>query len=746
MSRSLSRMITLECLTEVQEEGKDKTNDKEREKLLDAALNKFSFGKKLSEAQINELKQRLLFPYSDIVSVDDFDVGKTSLIEHEIVTGDAAPRKRNPYRLSPVEQERVEELIKQLREKGIIRESCSPWSAPIVIVKKKDGSLRFCCDWRDLNAVTRKDNYPLPRIDATLDRLGGMKYFSSLDFTQGYYQIPMKADSIPKTAFVVPNGQYEFTVAGMGLTGAPATFQRLMNRMLGSLIYTNCLAYLDDVIIFSETFEQHVADIEQVFDRIRAAGLKIKPSKCTLATDSMKFLGHIISADGLQCDPDKVEKVKSWPQPRTRTHAKSFLGLASYYRRFIDNFSRVAFPLTQLTRESVPFEWTKATNDAFESLKHSLITAPVLALPDFTKPFIVSTDASDHGLGAILKQTDAENRERVIAYASRSLTPAEKNYTTSERECLALIFATKIFRPYLFGTEFVCYTDHAALLWLDNVKNPNGRLARWSLYLRDFRYTIKYKKGKLHSDADALSRRGNDEILQISDSQTGPDLSSDKLPASHVRVDSGGRVGGTRKSEEKSNTHAREKEMNERPERNSQRTEKHACGNAELVMDVFEVSSVEDSALRNARGYAELVTDVFEVSSVEDSALRNARGYAELVPDVFEVSSVEDSALRNARGYAELVTDVFEVSSVEASALRNARGNAELVPDVFEVSSVEDSALKDRELSKNEMTEMNAMNETNETNERVKESSISKDGFVKFRQFLFTPHSLPTIR
>lgn len=481
-----------------------------------AARTRFSFGAKLEYAQREKLMQ-LLVEYTDIISTSEYDVGRTHLIAHEIVTGDAAPRRRHPYRLSPTELTKVESLIDRLKQHQLIRDSSSPWAAPIVIVRKKDGSLRFCCDWRDLNAVTRKDGYPLPRIDATLDRLCGMRFFTSLDFTQGYYQVPMHPDSIEKTAFVTPTGQYEFLVTGMGLTGAPATFQRLMHRMLGNLLFTNCLAYLDDVCVFSKTFEQHVDDLKQVFDRIRLAGLKIKPEKCMLATDSMKFLGHVISEKGIECDPSKVEKVQTWPIPKSKADVKSFLGFCSYYRRFIPDFSHIAYPLTQLTSEYATYEWTDSEQHAFEQLKAFLITAPILVLPDFTKPFIVCTDASGVGLGAILKQKDDKGRERVIAYASRTLLPAERRYTTSERECLALIFATKVFRPYLYGSKVTVYTDHSALTSLRNVKNPNGRLARWNLYLRDFDLMIAYKKGRANTDADALSRRGESEGRPLSD-------------------------------------------------------------------------------------------------------------------------------------------------------------------------------------------------------------------------------------
>jgi transposase InsO family protein len=477
------------------------------------AVSEFSYGSQLTESQKCELKE-LLLRYPDCISVHDYDIGKTSLLEHHIDTGDAPPQRRHPYRISPMEQRKVDELISQMKAFGIIRESNSPWAAPIVLIKKKDGSIRFCCDWRDLNAVSRKDSFPLPRIDDTLDRLGQMKFFTTFDFRQGFYHIPMAADSIEKTAFVTPSGAYEWLRGGMGMTNMPSEFQRLMQKMLGNLLFTSSLCYLDDCITFSRTFEQHKHDLTQVLDRIRFAGLKLKPSKCTIAADSIMYLGHIVDREGVRCDPAKIEKVKNWPALRNRRDVRSFLGLASYYRRFIEGFARIAYPLTQLTSESVEFVWSDAAEAAFQELKKRLVSAPIIALPDFERPFILSCDASDFAIGAVLKQLDDKGRERVIAYYSRSLTPTQQAYSASERECLALVSAIKSFRSYLYGSPFTVYTDHSALTCLDNVKNPNGRLARWSLYLRDFTMKIKYKKGTANGDADALSRRGPDSGLQ----------------------------------------------------------------------------------------------------------------------------------------------------------------------------------------------------------------------------------------
>ena len=450
----------------------------------------------------------LLKSYSAVMSRHETDTGLTHLTEHNIETGTAAPVHQRPYRVSFAERQALSRLIQEYIEAGYIRESDSPYACPIVLVKKKDGTIRFRCDWRKVNDITRKDAMPLPRIDDMIDRFAGSKYFTKIDFTSGYYQVPLKESAIEKTAFVTPDGHYEWLVMGMGLTNAPATFQRLMYKVLGNLLWKNAMAYMDDVVIFSPTYEQHLKDVEAVLQKIQAAGLKIKPPKCSFAKTEVQYLGFIISAEGVMCDPVNTDKVKAFRTPANRRDVRSFLGLTSYYRRFISQYANLAKPLYELTKDDVQFKWTDKEQRAFETLRERLITPPVLAYPDMSKDFIVATDASGVGLGAVLKQKDEQGKERVIAYASRILNKAERNYSTTERECLALKFATTIFRPYLYGTRFTVITDHQSLVYLKSMKNLNGRLARWKLHLLDFEFDIVYKKGKLNTDADTMSRYG----------------------------------------------------------------------------------------------------------------------------------------------------------------------------------------------------------------------------------------------
>jgi hypothetical protein len=464
-------------------------------------------GSELTESQKDQITG-LINSFPDIMSQHESDVGCTDLITHNIHTGDAAPINQRPYRLSFRERAEVAVLVDEYLEKGLIQESDSPWACPIVLVKKKDGTLRFCCDWRKLNAVTRKDAMPLPRIDDMIDRLAKAKYFSKLDFTSGYYQVRLAENAREKTAFVTPDGHYEWLVMGMGLTNAPATFQRLMYKVLGGLLWTNSMAYLDDIVIFSATWDDHLKDLGEVFQRIRKAKLKIKPPKCSFGKFGIQYLGFIISPKGVECDPQNTQKVAGFQIPRNKKDVQSFLGLAGYYRKFVHNFADVAKPLHELTKDNVEFEWSDKHQKAFETLRNALITPPILAFPNFDREFIIATDASKYGVGCILKQKDDQGRERVIAYASKLLKGPEQTYPVTERECLALRYATQVFRPYLYGKKFRVVTDHRSLQYMKNLKSPSHRLDRFSMDLDGFDFDIEYKQGKHNTDADTLSRYG----------------------------------------------------------------------------------------------------------------------------------------------------------------------------------------------------------------------------------------------
>ena len=450
--------------------------------------------------------ERFLQDHSDVFSKSEYDLGRTDLIKHTIDTGTNKPFKqqlrRHPMAYLPIIDEHVEEMVAH----GIVEPTTSPWSSNVVLVRKQDGSLRFCVDFRTLNNLTFKDSYPLPRIDTCFDALGGAKYFSTLDLRSGYWQVQLDKESSEKTAFVTRKGVYKFNVLAFGLSNAPAIFQRLMDLVLAGLTWQICLAFLDDIIVMSETFEQHLERLALVFDRLREANLKLKPSKCHLFQRKVKFLGSVVSDVGIEPDPDKVSAVKDWPIPKNLTELRAFVALASYYRRHILHFADIARPLHALTKRNEPFVWGHRQQEAFQELKNRLTSAPVLSAPLPEGEYIVDTDASDGALGAVLQQRQ-DGIIKVIAYASRVLSSAEQSYCTTRKELLAIIFGLKTFRHYLLVIPFTLRTDHAALTSLMKTPEPVGQQARWLDLLAEYNFTILHRAGISHGNADGLSRR-----------------------------------------------------------------------------------------------------------------------------------------------------------------------------------------------------------------------------------------------
>ena len=348
--------------------------------------------------------------------------------------------------------------------------------------------------------------FPLPRVDGSLDLLSKSRYFSTLDLASGYWQVEMDPDSIEKTAFTTHSGLYEFVVMPFGLCNAPATFQRLMESVLVGLAREVCVVYLDDILVMGETFEEHLENLASVFDRLRQAGLRLKPSKCYLARWEVEYLGYVVSAKGVAADPRKMEAVRAFPTPSNLKSLRSFLGLASYYRRFIPNFAKVVNPLHALTRKDAHFDWSPTCQTAFEDLKRLLTEAPLLAFPVFSKGFLLETDASGTGLGAVLAQVQEDGTTRPIAYASRTLQKHEQHYGVTELEALGVVWAVRHFRPYLYGHQCDVYTDHDALKSLLNTPQPSGKLARWGMAIQELDLHIHYRPGKKNANADALSR------------------------------------------------------------------------------------------------------------------------------------------------------------------------------------------------------------------------------------------------
>ncbi|XP_076843062.1 uncharacterized protein LOC143487779 [Brachyhypopomus gauderio] len=384
----------------------------------------------LTPLQYKELLN-LLEKYKDVFSKGDHDYGYTTAVTHSIPTGDAPPVKQRHRRVPPHVFQEFKKHVQSLVDQGVLRESSSPWASPAVIVVKKDGTVRFCCDYRRLNLVTCKDAYPLPRVEESLDALGNAQLFSTLDLTAGYFQVAVCEEDREKTAVTTPFGLFEWCRMPFGLCNAPATFQRLMGVVLGDLAFDTLLVYLDDIIIFSKDFESHCERLELVLTRLRHHGLKLKPSKCFLFRSEVKFLGHVISAEGVQVDDEKVRALHTWPTPRTVKEVRQVLGFMGYYRRFVPNFSHLARPLYDLLggvkareRAPGPITWSGECQRAFESLKQCLMSPPVLAYPDLTLPFTLTTDGSLQGIGAVLSQKQG-GTERVIAYASRGLRESD---------------------------------------------------------------------------------------------------------------------------------------------------------------------------------------------------------------------------------------------------------------------------------------------------------------------------------
>ena len=427
--------------------------------------------------------------------------------EHSIDTGGHPPISARLRPMNRAKQEIFDKTFFELLDLGIIEPANSPWSSCGFVVPKKDGSFRFVVDFKPLNKITRVDTYPIPRIDDIIKILGGSKYASTFDLSKGFFQIAMRMEDRDKTTFISHHGSYRFKYMAMGLCNAPATFQRTVDKVLGEIKWKFANAYFDDIMTYSKSMNQHYGHLQETLRRIMKSGMTIHPNKIQLCRTKFKILGFVIDNGEVQPDPDKVERLKSYPIPQSPKDIQRFLGLVGFYRRFIERFADLAKPLTSLIKKGVEFEWSPEAQESFDSLRNALIDYTMVYLPDLNKPFIIQTDASNTGLGAILLQEIDEVR-RPIWFASRALRSAETRYSTSEKECLAVIWALDKFRDFIEYTTFVIETDHQALSWLQKIKEPAGRLARWFMTLQMYNFTIKYRPGDSPNmrGADALSR------------------------------------------------------------------------------------------------------------------------------------------------------------------------------------------------------------------------------------------------
>jgi hypothetical protein len=439
-------------------------------------------------------------------------------IDHriELVPG-AAPPSRPTYRMSMPELDELKKQVADLLAKGFIQPSKSPFGAPVLFVKKKDGSQRMCVDYRALNKLTIKNKYPLPRIDELLDRLQGAQYFSKIDLRNGYHQVRIADEDIHKTAFRTRYGHFEFLVLPFGLTNAPATFMHLMQQVFRPYLDEFVIVFLDDILIYSKTAEEHQQHLTKVLQVLRENQLYAKRSKCEFWKQEISFLGHVVSSQGIKMEASKVDAIVSWPRPHSVHDLRSFLGLAGYYRKFVKSFSTIAGPLGELLRKDTPFSWCERHQEAFDKLKNAITSAPILLPPDPNRPYTVITDASGFAVGAALCQDHGKGLQ-ACAYLSRTMAPAERNYPVHEQELLAIIHALREWRHYLLGSKFTIITDHCSLQYLQTQPHLSARQVRWSEFLQQFDFEISYRPGKENVIADALSRRPDHKITAIGES------------------------------------------------------------------------------------------------------------------------------------------------------------------------------------------------------------------------------------
>ncbi|KAK1628023.1 hypothetical protein QYE76_002338 [Lolium multiflorum] len=420
-----------------------------------------------------------------------------------------APIAKAPYKMGPKELKELKEQLDDLEQKGFIQESISPWGSPVIFVDKRDGGRRMCGDYRNLNNVTIKNKYPLPRIQDLFDQVRGAGVFSKIDLRSGYHQIKIKKEDVPKTAFVSRYGHHEYLVVPFGLTNAPTIFMNLMNKIFMPCLDKFVIVFIDDILIYSKDKAEHAEHLRIVLQTLREHQLYAKFSKCEFWLDQVKFLGHVISKDGIAVNPSKVASVLDWEAPKNVKEIRGFLGMAGYYRRFIEGFSKIAGPMTKLLRKNTPFVWSDECEKSFQTLKEKLTTAPVLAVPEVGKDYTVYCDASKHGLGCVLMQD-----RKVISYGSRQLRPHEVNYPTHDLELAAVVFALKTWRHFLYGAKCELYTDHKSLKYFFTQKELNMRQKRWLELIKDYDLTINYTPGKANVVADALSRKSTGGIEQ----------------------------------------------------------------------------------------------------------------------------------------------------------------------------------------------------------------------------------------
>ena len=461
-------------------------------------------------SQENQCLKEVISKYPSVFSNEGDKPNITPFFFHTIQL-DSTPKPKKPYVMPICFEGKVLTAITNLLKVGLVRHSRSPIHSPLVPILKKDGTIRLCVDYRHINNHVINDSFPLPNINNILQNLGQGKLFSCLDLKQGYHQIPLDEKSKPLTAFIAPNGLYEYNVMPMGLKDCPSAFCRIINQVLVGL--KGCNVYMDDIIIQGKTLEENILNLEKVLARLQEAKLTVKLSKCEFFQSSVKYLGHIVSAEGLKPQPEKIEAITNMPRPHTLKQLQSLLGVINYYRRYIKHYAHIAAPLHKLTggkiTKSKPkqvIQWTPEAEESLRIIKDILAKKVILAFPDFKKPFYLTTDASNVAIGGVLQQKDEQGHLRPLTFFSRKLNTSEKNYSTIEREALAIVYGLKINRPLCLGFPIKIHTDHRPLTWLLTTSNANGRIARWQLLVAEFDIEVNYIPGKENKVADYLSR------------------------------------------------------------------------------------------------------------------------------------------------------------------------------------------------------------------------------------------------
>jgi hypothetical protein len=467
------------------------------------------------EEHHSELRQ-ILWKYKAVIAETSSQVGYCDLYEPGIVLDTETPIYTPQYKVPHNMRAAVKENIDQFFKMGIIQFSKSPYNSPTLIVKKKDGGTRLCVDFRKLNEHVVTDRHPLPRIDQILEELGGAQYFTALDLLHGFYNLKIRPEDRPKTAFSTIDGHFEFIRLPMGLKNSPSIFQRTMNMVLQELLGDYAFIYIDDIVIYSKKADDHLQHIANILERLEKHGLRVKFSKCQLFKHEIEYLGYLVGKNGMKVNPKKIKAIQDFPTPKDIKGIQAFLGVVGYFRQFIPDYATMARPLYKLLKKEVPFKWGEEQSEALRAFKKALTTAPVLAFPDFRKEFILTTDASGYAIGAILTQEDDKAQERLISCHSRTLKDAETRYNTFDKEILAVHYGVEQNRSYLWGSRFTIRTDNIAIPYLERSKtSDSSRAIRWFLKLGEYDYKVVHRKGKIITHADAISRYPCDSEARI---------------------------------------------------------------------------------------------------------------------------------------------------------------------------------------------------------------------------------------